>query len=165
MCFRALKERRSDTSVARWCHQCQVLTNSVGDKLIYQVVHGLNEDDPELDIYISWQKKHLKKQVVLAVEVIVLISKETRSFQGNRLPNGFKPRRDVESGLQPEPWGQLSPGWGGDLTFRERKGGGETWLLKSSVTFVLGRMWQVRQVLFSPASEIRWCLTVTDGRD
>lgn len=114
----------------------------------------------------SWRKQHLKKQVLLAVEVIVLISTETRSFQGNRLPIGLRHHilRDVESDLQLEPWGQLSPGWGGDLTFRQKKGD-IIWLHKWLVTFVLGRMWQFWQVLFSPASEIRRRLTVTDGRE
>lgn len=72
-----------------------------------------------------WRKQHLKLQVLLGIEitVLVLISTETRSFQSNRLPIGLRHHilTDVESGLQPEPWGRLSPGWGGDLTFRQKK--------------------------------------------
>lgn len=97
------------------------------------------------------RKRHLEKQVVLAIELIILISKKTRYFRGNRLPISFKTsnsQRTVESSLQQEAWGQLSPGWG------------EAW-----GTCVLSRMWQFWQALSSPASEIRWDLAVTDGRD
>lgn len=114
----------------------------------------------------SWRKQHLKKQVLLAVEVIALISTETRSFQGNRLPIGLRHHTSemwkAACNQSPEDSFHLdeeviSPSDRGKLK--------KTWLHESSVTFVLGRMWQFWQVLFNPASEIRWRLTVTDGRD